>query len=482
METQTDLPESSVRVDSTEESLAHFDAEYSADPSKRAHIGEIHFEVLLPPVSNLKRLKKLQNSKESAANDAAFTRAFAALFSRLATWEPRTSGRGVKLVLSTRSLNDDIIRQLVASGELHQVHNEFGPPIWEIRDEYRYIGLSPGGEDDGFWPLPQVACVSELVFGPECSSTIHPSALVALSCALTAVEKLDWRLAMPGRRLMADRREIRSALAHGLHHADFAPTLDDLTIYLWDEDPNNEEFEPGSFKEEDEESGMDDLSLAVRRICQLPSLRKLHLDGLWILTPVTFGAHPSLPTLYCPSLEHLIIDCARTTPDGEWMLTGDPELGIGDDRYDGNCTVEDDPAAFDSDDSDTSDYAPEFEWEWEDGEIPGIWYRFRPETAYEALLQSFVDGAGCMPCLHIFDIHIGRNSRAPMRLVRHFPLRNEGLSEEGKVDHEKPYWEIYVWRNFDVSWKVPPGLVRALTGPNGDGRVKTDLKVTLDIL
>ncbi|KAK8045431.1 hypothetical protein PG993_005455 [Apiospora rasikravindrae] len=306
-----DPTNSSIRIESTSEGFAWFDATLS-DPSKQACIKEIQFEVLLPPTS-VKRLKKLQSNAETAANNAAFNHATAAFFRRLAAWEPRSPSGGIKLTLTTRSLNRGLIRELVASGELDQVHNEFGPPIWDIRDSYRYIQFTQDAP-----PLPK--------FDVERKYDFHPSVLLALGSALDRLERLErleWRLYLPGRRLASDRRAIRSALAHALQHADLPQTLAAFDISLSNQDPGNEHFDPGSFGENADDA--DDPSLAVRRICQLPMIRTLHLFDHWILAPVALAE-------------------------------------------------EEEPAAFDSDDSDTSDYAPEFEWDKQGGDVPGVWW------------------------------------------------------------------------------------------------------------
>ena len=185
METPSD---SSIRLESTDEGFARFDATFS-DPSRQARVKDIHFEILLPPTS-AKRLKKLQSKAETAVNNATFTRAIAAFFGRLATWEPRSPGGGIQLTVTTRSLNRSLIQNLVASGELDQVHNQFGPPIWDIRDSDRYIEFTPDAP-----PLPKVACVS--TFDVERQYRFHPSVLLVLSTAFDRLEKLEWRLLLP---------------------------------------------------------------------------------------------------------------------------------------------------------------------------------------------------------------------------------------------------------------------------------------------
>jgi hypothetical protein len=118
---------------------------------------------------------------------------------------------------------------------------------------------------------------------------------------------------------MDERRNIRSALARVLQETNFSENLKDSSISLEDGDPSNESSDPGSFLEN--EGGDDDLSLGVRRICQLPGLRKLALSTLWVLSPSAFGTYPFLRNIHCRALEDLHIDCATTTPDGKCLHT-----------------------------------------------------------------------------------------------------------------------------------------------------------------
>ncbi|KAK7955356.1 hypothetical protein PG988_016050 [Apiospora saccharicola] len=429
MENSTD---SFIHVESSEEGFAQFDA-VTSDPGQQARIQKIHLEVLLHATS-VKRLKKMQSNAETAANNAAFTRATADFFGRLATWGPRSPGSGIKLTVTTRSLNLALIQELVASGELDQAHNEFSPPIWDVRHSYRYIQFTPDAP-----PLPKVACVSELDVGKEYH--FHPSVLLALSSSLDQLERLEWRLRLPGRRQASERREIRSALAHALQHVDFPPTLATLEMYLGDEDPGNEHFDPGSFGEENEDADdRDDLSLATH---EPPG------------TPLSFP-----PTLVRRLRED---DTGRPVDD-----VGDPEAGIEEDGYCDSDAEEEEPAAFDSDDSDTSDYAPEFAWDKEDGLVPGVWFRFRPEPPYyAALLQSFVEGAvhGGMPSLRSFAVNFGKNSRAPLELKYSSQVDDEGNG---------PCWDISAGRDFDRSWEMPPELRRSLQGPDGNIGLRGD--------
>ena len=81
-----------------------------------------------------------------------------------------------------------------------------------------------------------------------------------------------------------------------------------------------------------------------------------------------------------PSLTHLEIEMACTTPDGRWYFTSDvsyTEYATNEHWYEDDS--DESVAAFDSADSDTSDFAPEHRWERGDGMVPTCELRSRPD-------------------------------------------------------------------------------------------------------
>ncbi|KAH8204356.1 hypothetical protein TruAng_001519 [Truncatella angustata] len=136
-------------------------------------------------------------------------------------------------------------------------------------------------------------------------------------------------------RLSGDRKDLRPptaqdyvslkkhqvSLGKGAKDMHFSPSLAEITLGMEDDDPFNERLESESLL--DDPKSFDDLSLAIRRAVQLPTLRRLRLETLWALSPASFGPHPDLPAICCPSLEELTIDVSMTTPDGRYLKMGD---------------------------------------------------------------------------------------------------------------------------------------------------------------
>ncbi|KAH6643399.1 hypothetical protein BKA67DRAFT_587605 [Truncatella angustata] len=468
------ISENSVRVLSTSESLAQFDHIFS-ELSKRELVRSIDFMVVLPEVS-VKRLKKLQSKAEAAANDAVFTRAVLDFFERLAKWETRGEGGSLSLTIKADSHTYTQIDELVANQTLKNTHNDFKGGIWQVRNLNKYLQFEADAP-----PLPEVKCITMFDFGSiDQPRELHPNVLAAVTNACVRATRVDWCTGLPQRGAMPKRREIRSALARALQQAKFT-SANEIVLRLMDNDPMNEAFELESVLENPDE--LDSLSLAVRRVCQLPTLRKLDLDTLWSLSPVAFGAHPALPDLKCPSLEEVIINVSMTTPDGRYLMTGDPENASYEDGY-WNSEAEKSPAPFDSDDSDTSDWQPEFAWDKLDGEVPPTNFRSTPDPdTFVPLAQSFARAAfHHMPKLRSMEINFGGMVRAcssPSELLYFAPGQphrraSDYLGDCEKFDKENtqcPRWYFDGTLDFDSSWRMPQELKRELEGPDGNGRI-----------
>ncbi|OHE94155.1 hypothetical protein CORC01_10493 [Colletotrichum orchidophilum] len=473
-------PSVRVQVPSTAEGLARFNQAF-LDPPQRAYVQHIDFHIVLPTIGE-KRIKKIQSRKEALENDAVFTRAVATFLGRLAKWERRRYGPGINLKIAVESPTDRLVEEMEEDGELKNTHNHRTAPIWQVRDHFRYLrfdhSLLPPS-DLGLAKLPQVPCVFEFEFdGGPGGRNFHPDAIAAISSALVSARKMEWTFRLPTRRLIDARREIRSALGNALLNTSFS-SLVEFRINLDDKDPMDEAFQLETLMGDDEEA--DTLSLGVRRLCQVPSLRRLHLEKLWILSPAAFGSQPTLPEIHCPSLEYLYVDCSATTPDGHYLLTGDPSKALADDSGYG-LEHDEEIAAFDSDDSDTSDFQPDFEWSKSSGEFPGRWFRYTPEPdAFSPLATSFVSAVDKMPSLRRMDIHFGgttTTTRAPLDMLYFAPGEpNRGASQiNGRkaFDEENassPRWFFQGGRKFDKEWHPSQELERACRGKSGLGRV-----------
>ncbi|WYZ40816.1 hypothetical protein EsH8_IV_001157 [Colletotrichum jinshuiense] len=473
-------PSVRVQVPSTADGLAQFNQAF-LDPQQRAYVQHIDFHVVLPPIS-LKRLKKLQSSREAAENDSVFTRAITTFFGRLAKWERRRYGPGITLKIVVESPTDRLVEEMEEDDELTNTHNRRTAPIWQVRDHFRYLRLDQNvlvSSSSGPARLTQVACVSEFEFdGGPGGRNFHPDAIAAISSSLVSARKMEWTIRLPTRRLMNFRREIRSALGDAFLNI-AVPSLVEFKVKLDDKDPMDETFELGSLIDDGEDN--DRLSLGVRRICQLPTIRRLHLETLWILSPAAFGPLSKLPDIKCPSLEYLYIDCAVTTPEGKYLLTGDPDKAMADDGgygFDHNESS----AAFDSEDSDTSDFQPDFEWSKQAGDFPGQWFRYvpNPET-FIPLARSIAGAVANMPSLRRMDIHFGGTAtvtRAPLDMSYFAPGEaNRGASQlNGRktFDEEnasRPRWFLLGGRKFDKQWTLPQELGKDFAGKSGLGCV-----------
>ncbi|KAI1874217.1 uncharacterized protein JN550_002796 [Neoarthrinium moseri] len=461
-----------VHVLSTGDGLARFDEAF-VDPAQRALLRDITFEVVLPEIS-IKRLKKVQSNAEAAANDAAFTRAISDFLGRLARWEAR-DGASLSLNITAESPTHKKRQELVENGTLNNSHNSFGPPIWDIRNMDRMLRFEASTPPQ----LPEVPCITNLCCGGfHCPRVLHPSVQVAISNACVAVSVVEWDLYLPGRRTMPARVRERSALAQALQEAKFT-SVTELILTLNDDDPMNEAFELESLLHHPDD--FDTLSLGLRHIAQLPMLRKLELRSTWILSPVAFGPHPELADVYCPSLEEIMVEVSMCTPDGRYLMTGDPEDAPEDDGY-YESGEETPPAAFDSDASDTSDWGPEFAWDKAEGVVPAVMFRTTPDDeTFVPLWESFARAARCsMPKLRNMTISFGggtRSCNAPSEAqyctagqsatyFDQFP----GCAGFSREHAQEPRWYFTSTEDFDKSWRPPRGLRDELEGPDKDGR------------
>ncbi|ETS87825.1 hypothetical protein PFICI_01653 [Pestalotiopsis fici W106-1] len=460
-----------VHVLSTDDGLAEFDEAF-VDPAKRALLRDIKFEVVLPEIS-IKRLKKVQSNAEAAANDAAFTRAISDFLGRLARWEARDDGASLSLTITAESPTHKKRKELVENGTLTNSHNSFGPSIWEIRNMDRMLRFEAGNPPQ----LPEVPCITKLCCVEYlCPRSLHPGVQVAISNACVAASVVEWDLCLPGRRTMPARVRERAALAQALRDAKLA-NVTELMLTLNDNDPMNEAFELDSLLEQHDD--LDSLSLGVRHIAQLPMLRKLELRGTWILSPVAFGPHPELPDVHCSLLEEIVVDVSMCTPDGRYLMMGDPEDAGEDDGY-YESGEEPPPAPFDSDDSDTSDWAPEFAWGKEEGDIPVVMFRTTPnDETFVPIWKSFARAARCsMPKLRNMTINFGTGAShapseaqyytagAPATYFDSYPSCTEFSREHAR----EPRWYFTSHEDFDKSWRPPQGLRDELEGPDEDGR------------
>lgn len=439
---------------------------------QRASVQKIDFQVVLPEVER-KRLKKIQSTSEAAKNNAVFTTAIQDFFAILSTWPSRDEA-GIRLTISAASPTDAAIEEMLEKRELES-DRQF--PIYNTRFRTRALSIDrsllPGGK------LPDVACVSDFSFGTTNGRPFNPDAFAAVAGALVSVRKMLWDFLPPSARVTNDRRmawqsdlkTFREALGAALADTPF-PELVEFEIVIDSGDPSNELFEPADMTG----AGEDALSVGVRRVLQLPTLKKLRLGSRWVLTPATFSS-----PLRCPSLRELRVDLAMTTADGKWLYTGVfDNLPVPEDYY---GSEEDTDAEFDSEDSDASDFYPVIRTREAEGDIPELAFRVTPDNAtFVPLISSIAAAVAGMPELRRLQVVLGgsvNGTIAPLYIKYFAPGETDPEESPETVPESirafkaenlgRPRWCLIGIGDFDKSWRVPQGLERAFIGDSRKG-------------
>ncbi|KAK1977116.1 hypothetical protein LZ30DRAFT_732592 [Colletotrichum cereale] len=446
-----------VSITSSQESLRQFQDDFSGShTSRREVVKRLHYTIKLPPV-NEKRMKKLQSTREAAANNAAFTQAIVDLFQGLSDWETGDITLVVK-VASPSDTDEDLFVSLDSS------HS--GIPIWDLRNDFKYISFDQNLDTAS--GLTQVRAISSVDFRQDFSNVkrrLDPGCISIISQALPNVKALTWDCIMPSRRLESSRKEIRLALAQTLKDGAFT-NLQNLEIYLEDPDPLNESSDPGAFCQSPKE---DALSLAISRILQLPAIAKVQLTGLWTIAPAAFEAATDFGSL----LESVHIEGSGTTPDGKWLSIGEEEDDVDQDEPDSDSDASE--AAFDSADSDTSDFVPEHEWEREAGNFPANSWRTSINTeVFVPHILPLVRTTLKMSPLRTLKYEI-QTQPSPF-FVEYYAPGVENVSAKRESNHRGDFerdnasrsrWFLTVVQGFDASWTVPPDLISAIEETGG---------------
>ncbi|KAI5866005.1 hypothetical protein GGS23DRAFT_364140 [Durotheca rogersii] len=383
-----------VRTHSTEAALAEFDSVF-ADARRRSLVRKLDFYVDLPDISK-KRFKKLQSSREAADNDATFSRAVSGLFTRLHGWadalgDPEQA-QPFHLAVSSASPKD---------GYVPDSPNSHGAdPAWPIRNWFKYIQL------EGVRELPVLPFVTAY---SDSGRRIHPSAVATIWQALPRIKMVRWRHYTAPRRLAALKTRLRASLSSALLLPDFS-RLETLAIYHEDSDPLNHNWEPESLLDA---GNRDALSRAINRVLRLPSIRKVKLTGTWILSPEVFAVDDDDgDESPFRALEDLELGVSAMTPAGGWYFTGDrASAPASSERDESDSEAEHSRAAFDSQDSEASDFLPEFEWARLDGDIPYADFRRHPDAAtLDPFLVAVARAVVRMPALRRFECAFSRQA------------------------------------------------------------------------
>lgn len=144
------------------------------------------------------------------------------------------------------------------------------------------------------------------------------------------------------------------ALAHALSGPKLS-SLTELDIYWEDAEILNHSFEPKSLL--NPQTGADDLSIALRRVAQLPTMKTLKLTGTFILSKEFFNSTRSgSKASEWPSLEVLSLQLSSMAPNGSWYYTGDPDSADSDDDHRYGYDSEEEEEFIDSADSEKEDW------------------------------------------------------------------------------------------------------------------------------
>jgi hypothetical protein len=463
-------PESQPNPKTNLTDLAQFSTAFS-DPARCQHLKHLEFRVAVPSPTE-KRLRKLQGTRESALNDAVYTRKvvdFFALLARLFQGAPPTLALAIKVY----SLVDYQQPPL----DYQPQHCHLGEPMWSIRNYFKYINFDTSLGNG----LPCVPAVSQFQHGDEGFRNLNPAVISVYAAALPNIETMDWFFVPPPRRLWELRKSIRSSLADALFASGpFLSQLTMLTISWQDSDPSNQLFDPGSYIDRSASTRKDQLSIAMRRISQLPSLRHLKLLDCHTVSEELFGtpAENSNHLETWPSLRTFEVNMALTTPDGRWYFTGRPEDG--EEYSDRSDASDEEYSTFDSADSDTSDWAPERAWDRENGMLGGRVFRYTPDNAILVpLLISMTRAVTHMPSLRELQL---RSSPHVNDMSFHYygpgigPTIGKGYrpDEAEEAFHlaraRQPRWVID-FLGFNREWKPPRRLRAAFHEVSGEGCV-----------
>ncbi|KAK4442273.1 hypothetical protein QBC34DRAFT_29438 [Podospora aff. communis PSN243] len=450
--------------------LGQFSAAFS-DPGRCRHLKHLEFRVAVPSPTE-KRLRKLQGRRESALNDAVYTRKVVDFFSILARLF-QTAPPTLSLVIKVYSLVD----YQQPPPDYQPQHWHLGEPMWSIRNHFKYINFDAGLENG----LARVPAVSRFQHGDEGFRNLNPAVISAYAAALPNVETMDWFFIPPPRRLWELRKSIRSSLADALlASGSFLSQLTAFTISWQDSDPSNQLFDPGSYIDPSASSPKDPLSIAMRRISQLPSLLHLKLLDCHTVSEELFGttAENRSDIGTWPSLRTFEVNMALTTPDGRWYITGRPEDG--EEYSDRSDTSGEEHSTFDSADSDTSDWAPERAWDRENGMLGGRVFRYTPDnTTLVPLLASMARAVTHMPSLRELELrssphvdHMSFHYYAPR--IGPVMTKGYGPNQVEEAFHlaraHQPRWVIDLL-GFNRAWKPPRHLQAAFDEVSGEGCV-----------
>lgn len=270
------------------------------------------------------------------------------------------------------------------------------------------------------------------------------------------------------------------ALAHALSGHAFS-ALRDLELYWEDAECDDHSYDTASLL--NAETGIDELSVALRTVAQLPSLQKLQLTGRFIVAPEIFqpinSDSDSLSSKF-PSLGVIKLHLSAMTPSGDWYYTGDPDsIEASDERmYDS----EEEEEVVDSADSETEDYPAVWDWQKLNGQRPSHPWRNQPNPAtFDLFLRAMALAIPHMPALRRVELRVG--NAAGLLLETEFLAAGEKGTLFNQQDTElvtfdetfrnQSRWEIVLTNNNSAEgdsrtvWEISDDLKQAWKDSTG---------------
>ena len=227
------------------------------------------------------------------------------------------------------------------------------------------------------------------------------------------------------------------------------------------------------------QTGADDLSIALRKVAQLPRIKALRLTGSFILSKEFFNIITSeSEQSEWPSLEILNLQLSSMTPSGGWYYTGDPNSTDPNDER--SYDSEDEEEVIDSANSDVEDYPAVWEWVKLNGERPNHFWRNRPDPeVYNPFLLEMILSVSRMPSLRNLTLQIGSMGTSQVtdfeyRIAgsKSSNLRHISLESDMEV-FEWPRWDLLLTQvksSYDgeaTDWDIPQELKQAITNITG---------------
>lgn len=157
-------------------------------------------------------------------------------------------------------------------------------------------------------------------------------------------------------------------------------------------------------------------------------------------------------------------------PDGQWYFTDDPADA---DEWEGRAYTPSgrSSAAFDSDDSDMSDFRPPYAWDRLNGMLPLFNFRSRPHgPTFYPLVVALGNAVLHMPALKRLHVKFYKKSTCEINYLGPGQVLSTTFNYDKDEGHRNEHrWIIEMNENFDSNWKMPANVRYALEASSGPG-------------